>query len=136
MQDQEVFVDVFPRGQVLSSPDFKGRTWREMLVEEPVFDCAIGNVTFGPGARNSWHRHPGGQILLVTQGSGLYQERGKPARHLSMGDVVKILPDVEHWHGAAPESSFSHVSITTNSARGGALWLDPVSDREYDEAAR
>jgi len=86
--------DLFPRGAVIPGDHFKGTAWLEMLDTDPVFNCPIGNVTFEPGARNSWHKHPGGQILLVTGGSGFYQERGKPARRLRRGDVVKILPNV------------------------------------------
>jgi len=61
-------------------------------------------VTFEPGCCNSWHKHPGGQILLVAGGRGYYQEEGKPAQELRPGDVVEIRPNVKHWHGAAPDS--------------------------------
>lgn len=128
--------DLFPRGTVIPDDHFKGTAWLEMLVNDPVFNCPIGNVTFEPGARNSWHKHPGGQILLVTGGSGFYQERGKPARRLRKGDVVKILPNVEHWHGAAPDSRFSHLAITTNPEKGDAIWLESVSDEEYGRLSR
>jgi len=128
--------DLFPRGTAIAREHFRGTAWLEMLVADPVFNCPIGNVTFEPGARNSWHKHPGGQILLVTGGAGFYQERGKPARRLSCGDVVKILPNVEHWHGAAPDSVFSHIAITTNPQKGDAVWMEPLSDDEYRSATR
>ena len=65
-----------------------------MLVpHDSEFNCPIGNVTFEPGCRNNWHKHPGGQILLVTGGRGYYQEEGKPAQELNPGDVVKIHPN-------------------------------------------
>jgi len=123
--------DLFPRGTVIPGDHFKGTAWLGMLITDLVFNCPIGNVTFEPGARNSWHKHPGGQILLVTNGSGFYQERGKPARRLSRGDVVKILPNVEHWHGAGLDSSFSHIAITTNPQRGDAVRMEPLRDEEY-----
>jgi quercetin dioxygenase-like cupin family protein len=40
--------------------------------------CA--SVGFQPGARLAWHTHPKGQLLIVTEGSGLIQEWGKPVR--------------------------------------------------------
>ena len=51
-----------------------------LVTADKEFNCPIGNVTFEPGARNNWHKHPGGQILLATGGRGYYQESGKPAR--------------------------------------------------------
>ncbi len=86
---------------------------------------------FEPGARNNWHKHSGGQILLVTGGRGYYQESGKPASELHPGDVVKIAPNLKHWHGAAPDSWFVHVSIETNAQAGPPEWLEPVTGEEY-----
>ena len=131
---------IFPRGGKLPEAvgkNFTGQAYLEMLAEGGgEFNCPIGNVTFEPGCRNNWHRHPGGQILLVTGGRGWYQEEGKPARELRPGDVVKIPPDVKHWHGAARDSWFVHLSIETNSSRGPAQWLEPVTDSEYDRLGR
>jgi quercetin dioxygenase-like cupin family protein len=50
---------------------------------------------------------------------------------LYKGDVVQILPDVEHWHGASPESEFTHIAISTNTEKGIVVWLDRVTDEEY-----
>lgn len=61
--------------------------------------CPIGNVTFEPGCRNSWHKHAGGQILLVTGGRGYYQEWSEPAQELHPGDVVQIPADVNEQIG-------------------------------------
>lgn len=57
----------------------------------------ISNVTFEPGCRNNWHIHHGaGQILLCTAGRGYYQEWGKPAQELNVGDTVYIAPEIKH----------------------------------------
>jgi quercetin dioxygenase-like cupin family protein len=55
---------------------------------------------------------------------------------LQKGDVVAIPPDVEHWHGAAPDSDFIHIGISPNTHKGGAVWLAPVTDEEYQEACK
>ena len=74
---------VFPKGRRITSDNFTGSVWVEMLVtDEEVFGSRIGNVTFEPGARTNWHSHPGGQILLVTNGAGYYQEQGGPIQLL------------------------------------------------------
>ena len=91
----------------------------------------IANVTFEPGCRNHWHiHHGGGQILLCTAGRGYYQAWGQEARELHPGDVVNILPEEKHWHGAAPDSWFSHIAISVPAENVGCEWLEPVTD-EY-----
>ncbi len=123
---------VFPRGRRITSDNFTGSVWVEMLVtDEDVFGSRIGNVTFEPGARTNWHSHPGGQILLATNGSGYYQQHGGPIQLLRTGDVVEIGPDVVHWHGATPSGEFTHVAVVTNSPAGSTVWLQPVTDEEY-----
>ncbi len=111
---------------------FTGTTYLNMLSpNDEVFNAPIGNVTFEPGARTNWHKHSGGQILLVLSGEGRYQERGKTLQILKKGDVVRIAPDVEHWHGAAPDSWFTHISVETNVPNNQATWLEPVKDQDY-----
>ena len=120
--------EIFPKGKKISNEHFIGTVWLEMLVtEENTYNCTIGNVTFDPGARNNWHKHSEGQILLVTSGTGYYQEEGKPIQLLHAGDVVKIRPGVKHWHGAAPDSQLTHIAIQ----RGDAEWLERVTDEQY-----
>ena len=129
---------IFPRGEKIAGESvvndhFTGTAWLAMLVpDDSTFHCPVGNVTFEPGARNNWHRHPGGQILLVTGGRGYSQDEGKEARHLHEGDVVTVAPGVKHWHGAARDSWFSHIAIMPDSDKGDATWSGPVTDEEYD----
>ncbi len=111
---------------------FTGTTYLNMLVKkDDIWNSSIGNVTFEKGARTNWHKHSGGQILLVTAGEGRSMEEGKEVRILKSGDVVQIPPEVKHWHGAAPDSEFAHISIETNIPNNKTTWLEPVSDKEY-----
>ncbi|SNC65209.1 Cupin domain protein [Hymenobacter gelipurpurascens] len=123
---------IFPKGQRGPAANFTGTVWVTSLVaDDSTFQCVTGNVVFEPGARSNWHRHPSGQILLVTDGSGYYQEKGQPKRILHKGDVIKALPGVEHWHGATPKQALTHVAIVPNTEKGVAVWLQPVTDQEY-----
>jgi len=123
---------IFPQGDKLPHDNFTGDAWLHMLVaDKELYNCAIGNVTFAPGARNNWHKHSGGQLLLVTSGTGYYQEKGKPARVIRAGDVVTIPADVEHWHGATAQTAMTHLAISTNLDKNANTWLAPVSDEEY-----
>jgi quercetin dioxygenase-like cupin family protein len=88
-------------------------------------------VTFEPGARSAWHAHPGGQYLVVTAGVGRTQEWGKPVQALRPGDVVWCPPGVKHWHGAAPSTAMTHVAITGTENGKNAIWMEKVSDEQY-----
>lgn len=92
-----------------------------------------GSVTFEPGARSHWHVHPVGQVLIVTAGLGLTQEWGKPVQVIRPGDVVICPVGVKHWHGAAPHSAMTHISICEETEPGKVVqWLEPVSDAQYN----
>lgn len=91
----------------------------------------VANVSFEPGCRNNFHiPHGGGQILLCTDGVGIYKQDGEKARKLLPGDVVVIPPNVRHFHGAYPNSWFAHVSVEVAPSEG-TDWLEPVDDEEY-----
>ncbi|NII28388.1 cupin domain-containing protein [Pseudoflavitalea sp. X16] len=123
---------VFPKGEKVTNNNFTGQVWvNYLLATDTVHNVNIGSVTFEPGARTNWHYHKGGQILLVTGGRGLYQEKGKPVEVIERGEVIKCPPNKEHWHGATPTESMTHISIGTNVNIGGAVWLKPVTDEEY-----
>jgi 4-carboxymuconolactone decarboxylase len=125
---------IFPRGTKIANDNFTGTAWLQMLSNnDTTFNTSIGNVTFEPGARTNWHYHPGGQILIIISGKGLYQEKGKPVRILSKGDIIKCEPNTIHWHGAASDSEMSHLAIGTNPEKGVVVWLQPVSDEEYND---
>ncbi|WP_321346093.1 cupin domain-containing protein [uncultured Draconibacterium sp.] len=128
---------VFPKGEKIDSPNFAGTVWLQMMgANDSTLHARFGNVTFEPKARTNWHSHPGGQVLFITEGTGYYQVKGQPARLLSKGDVVEIPRDVVHWHGAAADSEFAHIAISLNSDEGGAVWIGPVTDEEYELAIK
>ena len=124
---------IFPRGEKANPNNFTGNVWMKVFVaNDTVFKYHLANVTFEPGARTYWHKHPGGQVLMAVEGIGYYQERGKPIQILRPGDTVKCPPDIAHWHGASPKSGFSHIGITNNTPKGIAIWLTMVTDEEYN----
>lgn len=126
--------DVFPKGEKIDSSTFNGEAWLAPLIDNTDADLAASNVTFAPGVRNNWHTHSIGQILLCTSGIGYYQERGKAARQLLPGDAVDIPAGVEHWHGAAPGNSFSHIAIMPKRSENKTVWGGPVTETEYAAA--
>lgn len=131
-------ISAFPTGKpnVAYEQYFSGRSWLAPLTSMKELNVPVSNVTFEPGCRNNWHSHTGGQLLICVGGEGYYQEKGKPARRLKAGDVVEIAPDVVHWHGAAPDSWFSHLAVECNPQTNKNTWLSPVTDEEYAEAVK
>lgn len=128
--------EIFPKGEVITganAANFSGIAYLEMLMTNAAdFDCSIGNVSFEPGCRNSWHSHPGGQILLVTAGEGYYQEKGKSIQLIKAGNVIEIKPDILHWHGATPNTAMTHLAISTQVHLGTVVWGEPVTDEQYN----
>lgn len=130
-------VSPFPRGgeNTAFAQYFSGKCYLSRLTEkESQLHVPVSNVTFEPGCRNNWHRHTGGQMLIAVGGIGFYQERGKAAVKMLPGDVIEISPEVEHWHGAAPDHWFAHLSVECNPATNKNTWLEPVTDEEYHAA--
>lgn len=111
---------------------FVGQSYLAPVSTEQV---KIFNVTFEPKCRNNWHIHHaktgGGQMLIGVGGRGYYQEWGKEPIEIKEGDVIHIPANVKHWHGAAPDSWFSHLAIEIDGEETSNEWLEKVSDEEY-----
>ena len=123
----------FPKGDLIENEFFTGNAYLAGLDDN---DAAMsGNVTFDAGARNNWHVHTVGQTLFVTDGTGIYQEDGKPAQRITAGDVIYTPAGVKHWHGATADSAMSHIAVTYKDADGEVVeWLEPVSDVQFSQA--
>ncbi|MCJ8165111.1 cupin domain-containing protein [Pontibacter sp. E15-1] len=123
---------IFPKGDKIENKNFNGNAYLTMLVQsDSINQNALGSVTFEAGARTNWHSHPAGQIILALDGEGYYQEKGSPKKVLVKGDVVKCPADVPHWHGASADSEFIQIAITGRE-NGPTVWLEPVTDEEYN----
>ena len=92
---------------------------------------SIASVTFEPGARTAWHSHPLGQTLIVTAGSGRVQNWGGRIEEIHAGDVAWCPPGEKHWHGAAPTTAMTHISIVEQLDGKAADWMEHVSDEQY-----
>lgn len=88
-------------------------------------------VMFEPGARTAWHSHPLGQTLIVTAGAGRVQRWGEPVDEIRQGDVVWIPPGQKHWHGAAPNTSMTHIAITEQMDGKTVDWMEKVTDEQF-----
>lgn len=127
---------IIQRGGQPSAPGpaecFTGAVRIEHLFSAHIPARASGSsVSFEPGARTAWHNHPLGQTLIVTSGKGLVQEWDGPVQNIAPGDVVWFPPNVKHWHGAAPDSPMTHISICEAMNGKNACWIEKVSEKQY-----
>jgi quercetin dioxygenase-like cupin family protein len=107
------------------NPNFTGgevKTIKENSQANPA------HFYFPPGVRTKWHSHEGGQIILVEDGVGLYQEKSGPVIELRAGETHYCPPGVVHWHGASPKEGGTQFNIS----RGGMTWLEVVSDEDFN----
>lgn len=104
----------------------------EVVVGTPPSRMRATSVTFNPGARTAWHKHPVGQTLYVLYGSGRVCKEGDKPIVINPGDTVVIPPDVVHWHGAAPDRLMIHLAMSEVTDGGqGTVWLEKVTDADY-----
>jgi quercetin dioxygenase-like cupin family protein len=123
---------IFPKGEISTAGHNTGNVWlTELNTPDSLFNFSLAQATFASGAKLDWHIHPGGQYLLITQGVGYYQEKGKPKQTVRKGEVIKCLPGVEHWQGATPKGGFAYIG-TTPTQKGKTIWLKRVTDEEYN----
>ncbi|QNR24226.1 cupin domain-containing protein [Croceimicrobium hydrocarbonivorans] len=123
---------IFPKGQEGAAENFTGKAYHFGLVApDTTYSTLAGNVYFEAGARSNWHRHPAGQILIITDGVGYHQIEGEPIQIMRKGDVVKCPPHVKHWHGASADTALQQLYIVPNIEKGIVEWLEPVSDSVY-----
>ena len=130
--DQNTLNFIFQKGTLGPAENFTGKAWNVGLVEnDSVYNTVVGNVYFEPGARSNWHKHPSGQILIITDGAGYHQIKGQPRQILKKGDIVKCPANVEHWHGAKRDIGMLQMYIVPKTENGIVTWLQKVTDAEY-----
>lgn len=124
---------IFPKGKPGPAENFTGKAWNTpLLANDSTYNTVVGNVYFEPGARSNWHTHPSGQILIITDGVGYHQIKGQARQTIKKGDIVKCPPNVEHWHGASPDTGLLQMYILPKTENGVVEWLEPVTDEEYN----
>ena len=104
---------------------FEGQVSLQQLIEDALpGGSKVYRVRFEAGARTHWHTHEGEQLLYVLEGVCELEERDGALVRLHAGDVGRIPPGVEHWHGAGPDGAMVHLAVTA----GGTDWRDPVNE--------
>ena len=104
----------------------------DLPYEDPAMRAHAKGMVFPIGQPNdAFAQYFIGQILVCVAGRGYYQEEGKEAVELKPGDCINIPAEVKHWHGAAPDSWFSHLAVEVPGEETSNEWCEPVTDEEY-----
>ena len=115
--------------------DVGGGVMRSAQSDASSSVTSLKNVTFEPRCRNNWHiHHKAVQVLICVSGRGWYQEWGKAPVEMTPGTVIAIPAEVKHWHGAAKDSWFQHLTYHRDAQEGASNeWLESVTDEVYNK---
>jgi len=114
---------------------FTGSVRIDPLFQAPEPARGLGaTVTFEPGARTAWHKHPLGQTLIVTFGVGLVATADGDVQLIQAGDVVWCPPGEKHWHGATAATAMTHIALVERLDGSAVEWMEHVTDDEYRAA--
>ena len=107
-------------------------TVQRLAEDDQAVPVGVYRVRFADGGRTNWHSHSGPQWLFIIEGRIRVQRQGEAAQDVDAGDAVVFAPGEEHWHGAVPGSTGTHIAVNVNLQ---TTWLEPVSQVEYEATA-
>ena len=114
-----------PAGTPVEAAGFVGKT---AMLDSTGY--SVGRRIFAPRSHNTtWHAHTVGQLVFAESGHGRLQIQGQPVRVLAPGDSAYVPPATMHWHGSAPDETFTMMFITmgNSTTSQGA----PITDDVY-----
>ena len=113
---------------------YLGEAWlKRLLTAEDGLDYNITKATFKANSTLDWHKHTSPQVLIVVEGEGYYQERGKEPVRMKEGDIIKCDKDTEHWHSSSKESDVTYLAIYGGTTP--TTWTEVLSQEDYDQVA-
>lgn len=138
--DHDKLTQTITRSGALSPYKGPSQFFTGNVTVQPLFDpkhpdapVSGAFVTFEPGARSNWHTHPAGQHLIVIEGVGRTGTVDGTVEEFKTGDVLWCPAGIKHWHGAAPDQSMTHFTLTGTLPGGkNADWMEPVTDEQYN----
>ena len=111
-----------------------GDAWLNFLLQaDDHFDNNITQATFSPNSTLDWHKHSTVQVIIIVEGEGYYQERGKEPVILKTGDVIKCEKEIEHWHSSTAYSKVSYLAIYGSEP---TVWTEKLTQEYYDSVAK
>ncbi|MCX2718785.1 cupin domain-containing protein [Lentiprolixibacter aurantiacus] len=111
-----------------------GEAWlNQLLSAEGDLNYNITKATFKANSTLDWHEHSSPQVLIIVDGEGYYQERGKEPVRMKTGDVIKCNKETEHWHSSSKESDVTYLALYGGTQP--TTWTEVLSQEDYDRVA-
>lgn len=112
-----------------------GEAWlNRLLSADEELNYGFTKAMFKANSTLDWHKHYSPQVLIVVEGEGYYQERGKDAIRMRVGDVIKCHKETEHWHSSSKESDVTYLAIYGGTQP--TTWTEVLSQEYYDDVAQ
>ena len=119
-------------GMKAPNTHYIGEAWLNSLLRaDGSLNYNITKATFKANSTLDWHKHTSPQVLVIVEGVGYYQEKGKDPIFIKTGDVLKCEPDTEHWHASSKEKDVTYLAIYS----GETIWTEVLSQEAYDRVA-
>jgi quercetin dioxygenase-like cupin family protein len=122
-------------GMKAPNTHYIGEAWLNGLIRaEGDLNYNITKATFKANSTLDWHKHSTPQILIIVEGEGYYQEKGKDAIIIKTGDVVKCDSGIEHWHASSKKSDVTYLAIYGGNEP--TTWTKVLTQEAYDNVAK
>lgn len=123
------------QGPKAPNTHYIGEAWlNSVLQADAELNYNITKATFRANSTLDWHKHSTPQVLIIVEGEGYYQERGKEPIMIKKGDVLKCNKDIEHWHTSSKENSVTYLAIYGGSQP--TVWTEKLTQEYYDSIAQ
>lgn len=122
-------------GSKAPNTHYIGEAWLNSLLRaDDDLKYNITKATFKANSTLDWHKHASPQVIIIVEGEGYYQERGKEPLILKVGDVVKCDKNTEHWHSSTKESNVTYLALYGGDKP--TTWTEVLTQEYYDSVAK
>lgn len=112
-----------------------GEAWLNVLLRaDQELPYGITKATFKANSTLDWHYHSSAQVLIVVEGEGYYQEKGKAPVRMKTGDIIRCEKETEHWHASSKEKNVTYLALYGGTQP--TTWTEVVTQEYYDQVAQ
>ncbi len=113
---------------------YLGEAWLNRLLQaDDDLPYNVVKATFKANSTLDWHKHSTTQVLIIVDGLGYYQERGKDPYLMEKGDIIKCPKDTEHWHSSSKDKDVTYLALYSGATP--TEWTEVVTQDYYDTVA-
>ena len=112
-QDSDYSISSYlDEGTKAPNTHYIGEAWLNGLLRaDEDLSYGITKAMFKANSTLDWHKHSSPQVLIIVEGEGYYQERGKEPIRMKLEDVIKCEKETEHWHSSSKKSDVTYLAI-------------------------